>query len=756
MKRHHFLLGATLSESVTLGRIVAAVLFVMLFVTGCKNDDDDTPAERITIEQVNVDVILPDARRTLWQPVIDLALQNIELAQQGLSKRVELNMRYHDEDAEDLGLTVYSLCYPEEGDDTCDVILGPTRSTKCQMVLGNAAQYRVPVLMPTATSDEIQRIQAERPYSWFFTESDVTQCEVLLGIFGTSHIPHAALLYQDDKYGQSFRNWFGFMATEFQVDVAADDIQVYDFTSDLTAFFKRIEQRAQTSGEATALLMALSSNDDYLRVIRQIKSVRQSLGLNASSSNVMYVVSDTGDNKTVQQAGLPLYGISPCGSPVSGFDVWYKENFGTEAPYGAAQVYDAITTIALGAAKRLSSPTGPDDLTIDGVKVEYREQPFGPNLADWMRALVADKSGTPSSWTKEGLRTAFSLLSEGRNPSVRGCTGRMEFDGKMHTTILHTTYRFWRTKGDGSNYTLTTLSTSSDSGAGALNAWDMEKLFTQDFDTQVEVNHSLPSVTDHWALLLSPSTTWSNYRHQADVLAMYQLLRRHGYDDDHIILVCEDNLATAMENKYPGKVFVESGGEDVRQGAVVDYHFTDLTMDDIRSIVLGEQSERLPKVIRTTASSDLLIFWSGHGADGRGMCWSDGLGSQIFTGERMHDILSELNDRDGYRRVMLAIETCFSGLIGQAIVGLPDVVAITAANTIEPSKADVHDRTLGVFLSNAFSRSFRNTVNENSDIVLRDLYYNLARSTTGSHVTLYNEANYGSVYELTARDFFPR
>ena len=441
MKRHHFLLDATLSESVTLGRIVAAVLFVMLFVTGCKNDEDDTPAERITIEKVNVDVILPDARRTLWQPVIDLALQNIELAQQGLQKRVKLNLRYHDEDASDLDLTVYRLCYPEEGDDTCDVILGPTRSTKCQMVLGNAAQYRVPVLMPTATSDEIQRIQAERPYSWFFTESDVTQCEVLLGIFGTSHIPHAALLYQDDKYGQSFRNWFGFMATEFQVDVAADDIQVYDFTSDLTAFFKRIEQRAQTSGEATALLMALSSNDDYLRVIRQIKSVRQSLGLDASSSNVMYVVSDTGDNTTVQQAGLPLYGISPCGSPVSGFDVWYKENFGTEAPYGAAQVYDAITTIALGAAKRLSSPTGPDDLTIDGVKVEYREQPFGPNLADWMRALVTDKSGTPSSWTKEGLRTAFSLLSEGRNPSVRGCTGRMEFDGKMHTTILHTTYQ---------------------------------------------------------------------------------------------------------------------------------------------------------------------------------------------------------------------------------------------------------------------------------------------------------------------------
>ena len=105
---------------------------------------------------------------------------------------------------------------------------------------------------------------------------------------------------------------------------------------------------------------------------------------------------------------------------------------------------------------------------------------------------------------------------------------------------------------------------------------------------------------------------------------------------------------------------------------------------------------------------------------------------------------------------MLAIETCFSGLIGKAVVGLPDVVAITAANDLEPSKADVHDRNLGVFLSNAFARSFRKAVDSNPNIILRDLYYELARTTTGSHVTLYNDKNYGSVYQLTARDYFPQ
>ena len=40
-------------------------------------------------------------------------------------------------------------------------------------------------------------------------------------------------------------------------------------------------------------------------------------------------------------------------------------------------------------------------------------------------------------------------------------------------------------------------------------------------------------------------------------------------------------------------------------------------------------------------------------------------------------------------------------------------------------------------------------------MTLRDLFYNLARTTTGSHVTLYNDINYGSVYSLNASDYFP-
>jgi glycosylphosphatidylinositol transamidase (GPIT) subunit GPI8 len=307
-----------------------------------------------------------------------------------------------------------------------------------------------------------------------------------------------------------------------------------------------------------------------------------------------------------------------------------------------------------------------------------------------------------------------------------------------------------------------TFSTSGDNAAaGTTPIWNSEKYINDDFDRDVVWDSKLPATTDHWALLVSTSTIWSDYRHQADVLAMYQLLLQHGYDADHIVLVCEDNLKDDKNNQYPGKIYVETpggaGGDDVRAGAQPDYRFSDLDIEDIGRIILGDtDGGRLPHVFHTTSTSDVLIFWSGHGSDGRGMVWDNPRQNTAFTGQRMHDIISQLNNRDGYRRCMLAIETCFSGLIGKAVEGLPDVVAITAANDLEPSKADVFDHTLGVFLSNAFSRSFRQAVNNSPDITLRDLYYSLARTTAGSHVSLYNDINYGSVYSLTARDYFPR
>lgn len=48
------------------------------------------------------------------------------------------------------------------------------------------------------------------------------------------------------------------------------------------------------------------------------------------------------------------------------------------------------------------------------------------------------------------------------------------------------------------------------------------------------------------------SRFWYNYRHVANTLSMYQLIRRLGVPDSHIILMLADDMACNARNPLPG------------------------------------------------------------------------------------------------------------------------------------------------------------------------------------------------------------
>lgn len=102
---------------------------------------------------------------------------------------------------------------------------------------------------------------------------------------------------------------------------------------------------------------------------------------------------------------------------------------------------------------------------------------------------------------------------------------------------------------------------------------------------------------------------------------------------------------------------------------------------------------------------------------------------------------------------MFVMDACYSGTIGEACIGIPGVLFITAANAYEPSKADMRDSEMGIWLSNGFTRVFQETIDANPSISLRDLYYILARHTVGSHATIYNVDNYGNLYRTAMNEF---
>jgi len=55
-------------------------------------------------------------------------------------------------------------------------------------------------------------------------------------------------------------------------------------------------------------------------------------------------------------------------------------------------------------------------------------------------------------------------------------------------------------------------------------------------------------------------------RHQADVYHAYQVLKRGGLDDDHIVVMHTNDLVGNFMNPHPGQVFNQPGGPDVYDG----------------------------------------------------------------------------------------------------------------------------------------------------------------------------------------------
>ena len=256
---------------------------------------------------------------------------------------------------------------------------------------------------------------------------------------------------------------------------------------------------------------------------------------------------------------------------------------------------------------------------------------------------------------------------------------------------------------------------------------------------------SYPELGERWALLVAGSTGWGNYRYEADVFEMYQRLKEYGYDDDHIVLIAENDIAYNVHNKEAGVLKTSSHGENVYDSSAIDYNLSELSVGDLGNILKGNKNSRLSQVVGASPENNIFIYWSSHGTQG-----NLEFGSTNISYEQMVEILKDAP----HRKMMFVLEACYSGGMGEAGVGIPGAVFLTAANSDETSHATEKDDNLGVFLTNSFSKSLREISDTAPDMSLRDAYLELACKTSGSHVQLYNLENYGSVYSESLDEFF--
>lgn len=691
---------------------------IVSFLFACSNDE--TYQTKTEIVSHKVAVIMPASEQQRWERVANWALSNADVAQNNLKRKIKLELVWIDENNPDWESLAKNVSY----DDSYVAIIGPKSSINAHKVAQFCKEKKKTLILPIATSTELQRIYSGSDYVWNLSQSDITQCELLLSQAKLSERKYVSLLTSNDDYGKSFSDWFGFQALELGLTV--EDVIVYNSESEIR---EAVQQQYNKNRKFDrTLLFAPGKEKDALVLDDELCKLKS--GTKGYFEFPLLLCSDAMNSSLLlQQLKYSQYeGLALSATPNSGFNSLYKTKFGEEPICGEAHLFDAITLLHFALAHKKNN-----------------------NIEDLDNSILAMINGRTTwnvSWLADDMRSTFEMINKGVDIDLSGVTGDWTFDERTHASILNSTYNHWLIQ-DGKYTTLEYL--SKDGGSNTISttqAWEWKSSNMIDFNPE-QANIEYPELEEKCAVVIGTSDKWAYYRHQADALAMYQLLKRHGYDDDHIILIIEDNIAYHPNNIYPGVVKVRPDGDNLYHDVVVDYKINDITPSDLQNILTGNKSTNLKDVVSSTSSDNIIIFWCGHGSPNR-LAWG---GENTVYSWQIHDILQEMYNSNKYRKILFSMEACYSGSIAEACKEIPGVLFITAANAYETSKADMKDADMGIWLSNGFTRAFQESIDENPHITMRDLYYKLARQTIGSHATVYNHTYYGNMYTNTMKEY---
>jgi ABC-type branched-subunit amino acid transport system substrate-binding protein len=611
-------------------------------------------------------------------------------------------------------------------DSSIVAVVGPDTSERAFAAASALTQAGKVVVTPSATSADLFRAFSSNGLFWRTVEPDIAQVRTMLTLAARGGANKVALLASSDLYGTTFYDWFGFIATE--LGLAPTAVVRYDQKKD--SCDAHVDEAL--AGGADALLAVPTSVDTTACIARRVR---------ASGKPVRLLFSDAAVDPLLPQRIGPqaegLEGTTLVSDPASGFDDAFAARFHRPPTPYAANVYDAVTLIAYG-LQRSGGKGG------------------GRGLARAM-ADVVDGTGTPTRSDEAGVARALRAIGAGSLPDVSGATGPLKYDKESHTDLVSSTYGHWRI-ANGQFQVIEKLSTAQSptavDGVSAFRAQASEARrgrIAAGSETVPGPKRGL------WALLVAASSGWDNYRHQADVLAQYQLLRRNGVPDDHIVVVSADDVALDHRNPHRGTVRDQVGGPNLRAGAHVDYHLADVDANGVLAILAGDQSPALPSVLHSGPDDDVYVFVAGHG-DEQGIYF--GLNGPIPRSDAHYSVLTRdalqravaaMAAGHRYRRMLIAIEACKGGTLG---VGLdaPGAVLLSGASPVEDSESANYDPDGQVWLADQFSFELSKAAAESPSLSLDQLQQRLYLRVNGSHVSAYGNAS-GNPLQVAVAEF---
>ncbi len=727
-----------------MNKILTILLTAMLILTACSDDKDNYDAGEHEVVTYKVAVFSKPEQKDWMMQTIGWAQSILKRAQVNQKHEIKLDFEWMDQTASKMDAALTRI---KEGEYVA--VLGPSEAEEAKMLLTSSALNGRTVIMPMIGSSELQRIYADWENVFFMTQSDVMQNDILLNLarenFDTQQL---ALVSSNDGYGETFREWFGFQAEELGSTV--NSVELLDKEMTVRKVVEKYQERHveahknQSIVDSEELTFFFPSSSKELLELDKVLTEMETTQWETFAQTKFWAKNTACSDRCVDydiasQVKHRFFGVEPAPLPESGFAAAYEAKYGKYPKNGTAQTFDTVYLLTYALS------------VMDSERKNNMDE-----LWKYIVEVIDGEDMHRFGWQAADVEQNINLLRNGERPFIKGVSSTWNFDKRFHCAPTNTTYRYWLLS-DGKYGTVSYVSTNGNSGGlSSIDIWNLKKRDDAANLEDIEDVFKYGDLKDKYAVVVAASTGWKNYRHQADALAMYHLLKDHGYDDDHIILIMEDDIAKNPDNPDKGEVRVEIGGKNLYSDSVhnaIDYKLSDLTYQDLIDLMSGKDEKentklKKGKLLPSTVNDNILFFWSGHGNSGTLY-----MNETKFPAAGVKRMLEEMQKNGKYRKMFFVIEACYSGSVAQTCEGTKGVLFLTAANAGETSKADILDKELGTYLSNGFTRGFQQMIDKNPNVDLSELYYYVASQTVGSHARMYNIPAFGSVHLTSMQEF---
>jgi glycosylphosphatidylinositol transamidase (GPIT) subunit GPI8 len=212
--------------------------------------------------------------------------------------------------------------------------------------------------------------------------------------------------------------------------------------------------------------------------------------------------------------------------------------------------------------------------------------------------------------------------------------------------------------------------------------------------------------TSNWAVLVSTSRFWFNYRHLANTLSLYRTVKRLGIPDSQIILMLPDDMACNPRNSFPGSVFNDKSrqldlyddkgtNKDMAGmgGIEVDYRGNEVTVENFIRLLTDRWPASHPtsKRLMTDDRSNILIYMTGHGGN-EFLKFQD---AEEISSFDLADAFEQMWEKKRYHELLFMIDTCQANTMYTGFY-TPNIIATGSSAKDQSSYSHHADQDVGV------------------------------------------------------------